>query len=58
MELEGQKGRDSSLCIAIVFYWIGVFFYFTKYTEEPKMQSSQQCSDGKGGSLRALPLRS
>lgn len=58
VEWEGQKGRDSSLCIAIVFYWIWYIFYFTKYTEEPKMQSSQQCSDGKGAPLRALTLRS
>ena len=34
------------------------FLNFTKYTEEPKMQSSRQCSKGKGSSLGALPLRS
>ena len=35
-----------------------VISYFTKITEEPKMQSSQQCSYGEGGSLGALPLSS
>ena len=35
-----------------------VISYFTKITEEPKMQSSQQCSYGEGGSLGALSLSS
>jgi len=35
-----------------------VISYFTKITEEPKMQSSQQCSHGEGGFLGALRLNS